>query len=263
MPRGGYRLVKWCADKDTALRKHPVQLTLAPNTELVGDLRESVWYPLFRYGHYPHQLADDQYALSLIEPGGVVWDVGANIGYTAALYAEKVGKSGSVYCFEPSPRAYAGLEENASRITGADLKTFNIAISDSVSTVRFVERDFLDLSSVATANDDDWIEVQAMSLDQAFEKYELKPPSLIKIDVEGHEETVIRGSSFLIATYKPIIEFEALTTNLRYELIDLLQQVSNDGYRFLAKDENNTYLEIAPKSRETYGKNIIASPKMP
>ena len=44
-----------------------------------------------------------------LKPGGVVLDVGANIGCYSLLAARGVGASGRVYAFEPDPRAMAPL----------------------------------------------------------------------------------------------------------------------------------------------------------
>src|SRR3954465_296715 len=51
----------------------------------------------------------------LIDPGDVVADVGANLGYMSSLAAARVGPEGRVLAFEPHPRAYELLERNVSR----------------------------------------------------------------------------------------------------------------------------------------------------
>ena len=44
------------------------------------------------------------------QPGWVIYDCGANIGYYAAIFASAVGDTGKVFAFEPSPANYKCLE---------------------------------------------------------------------------------------------------------------------------------------------------------
>jgi hypothetical protein len=48
--------------------------------------------------------------LDAIHPGDLVWDIGANVGVYTFLFADRVGPSGAVVAFEPSPRPYATLQ---------------------------------------------------------------------------------------------------------------------------------------------------------
>jgi len=72
------------------LQHYPVQLKLLPSVTFIGDLRDAVFYYLFRDGCYPHQLGEDIIARAILQPGDVVYDIGANIGYTTVLYADAV-----------------------------------------------------------------------------------------------------------------------------------------------------------------------------
>ncbi len=51
--------------------------------------------------------------LSLLEPGAICVDVGANIGYFSLIAASVVGDSGRVYAFEPDPRNCRLFEASA------------------------------------------------------------------------------------------------------------------------------------------------------
>jgi predicted methyltransferase len=52
------------------------------------------------YGEYePHELTTFR---SIVKPGDVVADVGANVGYLTAHMADLVGPEGRVHAFEPS-----------------------------------------------------------------------------------------------------------------------------------------------------------------
>lgn len=51
--------------------------------------------------------------LSVLRPGDVFVDVGANIGYFSLLAASVVGEAGTVFAFEPDPENFSLLQRNA------------------------------------------------------------------------------------------------------------------------------------------------------
>lgn len=63
---------------------------------------EGVWEPY-----------ESSLLLSLLQPGDVFVDAGANIGYFSVLAASVVGPRGAVFAFEPDPDNYRLLQANA------------------------------------------------------------------------------------------------------------------------------------------------------
>ena len=63
---------------------------------------EGVWEPY-----------ETSLVLSLLRPGDVFVDVGANIGYFSVLAASVVGDAGAVFAFEPDPENFRLLRANA------------------------------------------------------------------------------------------------------------------------------------------------------
>jgi predicted methyltransferase len=47
--------------------------------------------------------------LSLVRPGDIVFDIGANQGYFTLLFSDLVGPAGYVHAFEPVPPTFARL----------------------------------------------------------------------------------------------------------------------------------------------------------
>ncbi|MEH2160636.1 MAG: FkbM family methyltransferase [Nostoc sp.] len=150
----------------------------------------------------------------LSEPGELVVDVGANIGYMTAVLAVRVGSisGGSVWAFEAHPEIFTELEYNVEQWQDQLINTQfiiqNIAISDQSGTVKLlIPKSFSSnrgLASIITNDEDlksnnlvnsESIFVKSCTLDNIFPTQVI---GVMKIDVEGHEMKVIKGAINLI-----------------------------------------------------------------
>lgn len=145
----------------------------------------------------------------------VIIDVGANIG-SFTLFMAKQHPDCLVYAFEAqriksyqlAGNIYLNNLENVFveqvALTDSDTKQLSFVIADKHSNG--ASR----LQSEANQTyftGEKIVAVPARRLDDYL--YDTKPVSLIKIDVEGHEENVIRGGRETILKYKPIILFNS------------------------------------------------------
>ncbi len=75
----------------------------------------------------------------LVQPGWVVYDVGANIGYITLLLAQAVGETGYVYAFEPLPENLPRLQRNLElNGLGGRVECFAAAVIDQRRDVDFL-----------------------------------------------------------------------------------------------------------------------------
>jgi FkbM family methyltransferase len=134
--------------------------------------------------------------------GGIVLDVGANVGAYALLFAQWVGEGGRVYAFEPDPLAQQGLRTHIalntleSRVTPIDC-----AIADRQGRARLAVFDAPGISRLSVDDDPgrtDAVEVGVTSIDEFCAERHLRP-DVIKLDVEGAELPALRGASRTIA----------------------------------------------------------------
>jgi FkbM family methyltransferase len=132
--------------------------------------------------------------LDAIAPGDVVWDIGANVG----LYTEQFLRrhADQVTCFEPAPEAVRILQ----RKFGPDsphpgrVSIVPAALSNARGTARFAADGSSPTNKIAAADDvGKTIEVPVLRADDALREYGLRPPNVVKIDVEGYELEVIGG----------------------------------------------------------------------
>jgi FkbM family methyltransferase len=144
-----------------------------------------------------------------IEPGDVVFDVGANIGVFTVLLAYRVGESGRVVAYEPNPRTLEVLRDNVSfNWLGDRVEIVPKAAGASNASAAFLApRRFSGSASLQPigdllVSDDrrdtvDVLEVETVSLDSRAGHFE--GIALIKVDVEGGEEKVFAGMEQLLA----------------------------------------------------------------
>jgi predicted O-methyltransferase YrrM len=72
---------------------------------------------------------------SLVRPGMVVFDVGANAGFYAIALSRWVGPQGRVHAFEPDPVSFALLRRRAERSGSRNLELSPTAVGDHEGTV--------------------------------------------------------------------------------------------------------------------------------
>ena len=144
----------------------------------------------------------------LIQPGDVVWDVGANIGLYSLLTAELVGPEGHVTAWEPSPQTFAVLQDHltANQI-GQRCRAVQAAIGDrNGATVPFLveaEWETNPTNRLGTAANSTTVQVSLGTLDGWLS--ELDAPQFVKIDIEGAEVLALRGASRLLSECRPVL----------------------------------------------------------
>jgi FkbM family methyltransferase len=172
-----------------------------------------------------------EHALSShLQPGSVFYDVGAHIGVLSMIAARIVSPAGVVFAFEPDPGNVERIEEHARRNMLNHIKTVPFAAWSSGGRLRFERapsessRNQGALAMDPGANGVNIIEVDAISLDEFAHNH--PPPSLIKLDVEGAEASVLRGSEMIFSSVKPALICEVHN-----------EQAAQDVTRWLADRE--------------------------
>lgn len=140
-----------------------------------------------------------QFLLHYLRPEDVFGDFGSNVG----VYSVLAGSTGAtVLAVEPVPDTHARLLRNL-RLNGTRGVAVCNGLSDCDATLRFTSR-LGGTNRVATANDVDTIEVEVVRADALVAKTGLEP-TVIKVDVEGFEAPLLRGSSALLRNAVAVI----------------------------------------------------------
>jgi FkbM family methyltransferase len=132
-------------------------------------------------------------------PGGVVLDVGANVGAYSVLFGRWVGPEGRVYAFEPAAAAMAGLRKHLSlnRVDGV-VRGVHAAVSDRRGWAALAGAEGQGTARLAGEGNHGGETVATVTIDD-FCAGEAALPTLIKIDVEGWELEALRGARETIA----------------------------------------------------------------
>jgi FkbM family methyltransferase len=163
-----------------------------------------------------HEFNDMMLALHLLRQGDLFLDIGANVGAYTVL-ASGVCRA-RTWAFEPDPFTVRHLKRNIAINCLDELVTvYNLALGASDGEVRFTVG--LDTTNrVASGYDRNTRAVRQQSLDNLIDN---AFPIMMKIDVEGFEEEVLRGAQRLLANLcLKVIELESVTPLIETMLTD-------------------------------------------
>jgi len=159
-----------------------------------------------------------------IQPGDVVFDVGANVGFYTLLAAKLVGNTGRVFAFEPAPRNLHYLRQHLALNRVRNAAIWSVAVADRSGTLSFDAGPNSHMGRISTSGE---FTVQAVSLDELVTHEDLPPPNVIKMDIEGGEVQALVGARTVLTNHKPIILLATHGASVHQACCELL---ANCGY---------------------------------
>ena len=140
--------------------------------------------------------------------GGDVLDVGANIGYTASVFARVLTPGFQVYALEPEQKNWERLEHNVRRLgLSGRITPVRVAAGDHIGTVEFWRnpanhadsRVVTESLSQARPDLTGLQSVELITLDRFVQQRSSTAPiRFVKIDVQHYELAVLRGAETLL-----------------------------------------------------------------
>lgn len=175
------------------------------------------WGPVSRVDPMLCSMAEE-----LVMPGSIVWDVGANVGLFSFCSAACSGSSGFVLSVEPDfwlahlmTQSCQGLSQHG--CSGVEVLCASISDSNRVSKLEIAERERASnhLVEAVGSNQTNGLRfVQpTVSLTLDFLLDYFHAPSVLKIDVETHEGSVLRGAKRMLNEIRPTIWCEVAHEN--------------------------------------------------
>jgi FkbM family methyltransferase len=153
----------------------------------------------------PHE----QIALAkYLQAGFTFYDIGANVGFFSTLAGRLVGKSGSVYAFEPNPVCVEKVKKNA-KLNGFDhVKVVQAAVSSTTGITNFKIGHITGASTIVGNQLNDGLCVAVVAIDDFIENEKASGPNLVMIDAEGAEILILEGMHKTILKFRPVIMCE-------------------------------------------------------
>lgn len=195
-----------------------------------------------------YEQAMQQVLAEHLGPGKVFYDIGAGIGFYSCL-AARLGAT--VYAFEPDAQNADLVEKHAelNKLSG-NLKVVRMAASSKSGPVNLRPPAASRLTSHANSvvveeACEDTIQIESVRLDEFANEY--PRPTLCKLDVEGHESEVLKGSDSVFRSVRPLV---------LCELHDA-QNESFVGSWLVERGYQLTWLETG----DSFPKHLYAAPK--
>jgi FkbM family methyltransferase len=151
-----------------------------------------------------HEIATTEAIFRLLPRGGCGVDVGANIGYMTSAMIGALGNCGHVLACEPHPGIFCELEDNTklnmlSKPAELTVSLLKIALSESEGSAGLcldpMEQN-QGSGSLQNQHGEHHITVPTMRLDAIVDS---RSVDVLKIDVEGHEMSVLQGAEGVLA----------------------------------------------------------------
>ena len=144
-------------------------------------------------------------AAPYVERDGVIFDIGANIGYFSLLLTARTNFRGTVYLFEPVPHLATLCRQTFATATSYRAEVHGFGLSDSNGEVECMVagNGNLGWNTLITAGAD--ADMQSIKVPvKAFDDAAIAAtPSFIKIDVEGAEYKVLAGMATALQRWTP------------------------------------------------------------
>ena len=161
------------------------------------DSLNLAWYRVY-------EAFETRVILNQINPGDVVLDLGAFIGYYTVLFAKKVGQQGHVFAFEPSPKNFKILSKNVKKRSNENITIEKKAISkDTGNTTLYLCNNNYGMNRIYPSVYCDGnafggkVQVDTIKLDEYFGSFK-KPINFVKMDLEGSEFGALEGMKEII-----------------------------------------------------------------
>jgi FkbM family methyltransferase len=199
---------------------------------------------------------------SLVDPGRVAIDVGANKGvYT--WYLSRLSRE--VMAFEPHPKVYRIL----ARGVPANVRTFDVALSNRSGPAELIvpiQHSGRFANQGGTLFDgklnDDKPFVTAAVTQKRLDEYGFKDVSFIKIDVEGFELQVLEGAADTLARERPVLLVEIDELHSKRPVADAVATVRDYGYDcyYVSRTSLSHFSRFETDSAKTRTDNFVFLP---
>jgi FkbM family methyltransferase len=193
---------------------------------------------------------ETQLISSIINPGNVVLDIGANIGYYTLIFAKHVGQNGKVFAFEPEPANFRLLEKNVSINGYSNVILEQKAVSNRNEKKKlYLSKETAGMHRIYKSQHAnlDSVEIETISLDTYFSNYTGKI-DFIKMDIEGSEYTALEGMQTVLQRQNNVklltAFFPSAIQDYGYKPEQYIDLLMSNGFRVYFANSQTEDLEV-------------------
>lgn len=173
--------------------------------ELTPLLDNFLWVKCSAYGR--HEPLLESVLATVVGPGTVVVDAGAQVGLVTIMCSKLAGNQGKIYAFEPHPENFKALIDAIARNAATNVEALNMGLSARNGRLNFWEA-LTSGFSLLPERKEDWptgalghdVAVECTALDDFLHARGLSNVDILKVDVDGSDFDVLRGAEQLLAS---------------------------------------------------------------
>jgi FkbM family methyltransferase len=183
--------------------------------------------------------------------GDIVVDVGAHAGHYTLISSKRVGQNGKVIAIEADPTNFEILNRNIQLNGLTNVIPLNYAAYSKQTKLKLylpVEESGFSIYNTIMVNrakpEEKFIEVNANTLDYLLQQNGIRYANWIKIDVEGAEFEVLKGTINILSNSKNIVLFVEIHGLDNYRPVIEFLNISNFKIEFERSNENGDWRHI-------------------
>lgn len=211
----------------------------------------------FKKGNYEREFL---HFVEIAKNGGIVLDIGANIGITAVPLAKQLNRA-IIHAYEPISENFFTLKKITRILKLSNIELFNLALGNNSGELKMI-MPILDnarmqgLSKAYTEGSQEKGHIYSVPMRRLDDIYQDEINiTAIKIDVENFEYEVLKGSKELLKRNRPIIYCELWDNENRILVFELLDSIGYEKYFF--DNKGNSLKPLVSSSKENLVNNFF------
>lgn len=213
------------------------------------------------YGEHAENEID--FCRKFIPEGGSILDVGAHQGTHTLAFSKAVGSKGNVVSIEPQRQMFQNILATTALNSLSNVYAINSAVGENMGVARIVEFDYgqrghFSGMSISEENTGETVSMTTLD-DVVIQTEKLHRVDFVKIDVEGYELNVLKGSTQLIKQWQPVIYHEFHSdSSCKDGVIEFMKSVGYETYLHIPVGFNKDNYFGYPDDRFRGGKDFNA-----
>lgn len=250
----------WKMKLKTLIKRKIIQNIRKTGYELVGKK------PIVKHNNFAAIIKFLIKELSKIK-NPIIFDVGANVGQSIERFSSVFNSEEfKIYSFEPNPKSFQILKNKYDLKKNINL--FQLALDDRIIKSKFFSYYYDQISSLIQTDENSKfhksrqiakkrdfsnfkteIEVQTSTIDNITDEQNIDKIDVLKLDTQGNEDRILKGSKKLLSSKKiNIIELE-LILGFGYQrqmsFFDIEKVLSPYGYRLIGIDYASNIISVS------------------